>query len=272
MRPLITLTTDFGERDPYAAAMKGVILAIAPESRIVDLTHEIAPQDIHEAALFLRATLPWFPKGSIHIVVVDPGVGTTREPLAVDLDGRIVVCPNNGLLGWVMELLPMRRAIILDPAKCSDKPVSATFHGRDLFAPAAARIAAGTPMEQLGDTIETVEKLPFPSPKWLDNGWIEGEVIHIDRFGNCITNIPGDWAAKAERPETRIDGMPPAPFHRTYGEVAVGAPLAYAGSSGLLEVALNQGNASRAHGIERGARVSVIMDLNGGRRSEEARK
>ena len=260
MGPVITLTTDFGEHDAYVAAMKGVIASIAPESNILDLTHEIAPQNIREGALFLQEALPWFPEGSVHIAVVDPGVGTERRPLALNLDGRILVCPDNGLAGFVMQKLPLRESIILDPLKCATGPVSNTFHGRDIFAPAAAKIAAGTPMKQLGNPTETITELPWTVPERTSTGTILGEVIHIDRFGNCITNIPGEGLPVGGQVLMRMTESTAAPLLRTYGDVNPGEPLALVGSSGLLEFAVNQGDAASEHGIVPGAPVSIIVD------------
>lgn len=260
MAPLITLTTDFGEADAYVAAMKGVLATTAPMSNILDLSHQIPPHDITAGAIFLRDAVPWFPPGTIHIAVVDPGVGTARNPVAIALDGQVVIGPDNGLTTLLTDRLPVSRIMILDPEKCAPKPVSATFHGRDLFAPAAALLATGTPLEQLGNTSESLVKLDWPTPEHPAPNTILGIVVYTDAFGNCSSNIPASWLADSATATVSIGHTDNIPLCRTYGDAPPGTAMALVGSSGFLEIAVNHGSAATTLGITRGMTMKIILD------------
>ncbi|MCK5861111.1 MAG: SAM-dependent chlorinase/fluorinase [Candidatus Hydrogenedentes bacterium] len=257
--PVITLTSDFGMRDPYAAAMKGVLRKHCPSVFIDDLTHDIAPQDILEAALFLEAAVPSYPEGTIHLVVVDPGVGTSRRAIAVGAGGHVFVAPDNGLLSlWLKKYLP-DWIYEIDPAVVDAAAISNTFHGRDIFAPAAAWLANGGIPSRLGNELPHIKQLNIPDPIYTDDNQITGTILHIDRFGNCITNI------RREEVETKIDsvhaGNHVIAFNNTYSDVPVHVPLALYGSGDRLEIAVNQANASRQLGLTRGTPVIIVNGL-----------
>lgn len=253
MNPLVTLTTDFGTRDPYAAAMKGVLLGICPAARIIDLTHDIAPQSIVEAALFLAGALPYWPAGSVHIAVVDPGVGGTRRPLALSAGGRLLVCPDNGIAGLYLRAYPPDAARVIENPDILRYPVSATFHGRDVFAPAAAHLAAGMPLDALGARAHDLVELALPVPAEIPGG-ISGTVIHSDRFGNLITNIRPSDIAPRKIADVYIAGRI-VPVARTYTDAAPGELVALTGSAGYIEVAVTCGNAQAHLGLDIGAAV-----------------
>lgn len=261
MAGLITLTTDFGTRDPYVAAMKGVILRVCPDARVVDLTHEIPPQDLWEAALFLAGAAPWFPVGTVHLIVVDPGVGTERRPIAAAAGGQLFVCPDNGVLTFLLRTCDFERAHLINNAAFMLPAVSATFHGRDIFAPTAARLAAGADLASVGPPIDSIEQLDAPEPRRRRDGEIAGEIVHIDRFGNAITNIPASMIDAVHVPEVRAAGIVIASISRTYGDVPADKALALIGSSGYLEIAVNRGNAAAALGLHRGMSVHVRQNL-----------
>lgn len=250
--PVITLLTDFGTADGYVAEMTGVIVSLAPDARIVDVSHDIPPQDIARARLTLSRYWRRFPRGTIHVVVVDPGVGTPRAALAAESDGRFLVGPDNGVLS---------PAIVQDQSVVVQLDVprdaSATFHGRDVFAPTAARLARGEPLEVLGRRHGSPVVLRTPAPVRSGDGGVSGEVIAIDRFGNAITNL--DAAAS----DTIVVAGRVVPVVRTYADVEVGRICALVGSAGLLEVAVRDGSAARALGIEVGAAV----ESGGGRKT-----
>lgn len=189
MRAVITLTTDFGLTDPFVGIMKGVILNLAPSARIIDITHGIEPQNILQAALVLESTHAYFPKNTIHLVVVDPGVGSDRRPIAVKTKSAIFVGPDNGVLSSVMA--PSSRVFELTNKKYFLDSPSSTFHGRDVFAPASAWIAKGIPLSKMGRKINDPHILKLPQPE-VKRNVIAGEIIHIDRFGNCISNISSE--------------------------------------------------------------------------------
>ena len=255
---IVTLTTDFGTRDPYVAQLKGVLLARCEGVRIHDLTHEIAPQDVLEGALFLAAAVPTFPPGTVHLAVVDPGVGTARGAIAVSAGGQYLVCPDNGLL----TLLARRGAIeairLIESTSLRREPVSPTFHGRDLFAPAAAFLACGGALEELGPPLDALVELPLPRPR-AEGARLVGEVLHVDRFGNAITNLArSDIEAVAGGRAVRVEaGGRLLPLARTYGDVAVGEALALIGSADLLELAVREGSAAATLGLARGSEVTV---------------
>ena len=244
MTPLVTLLTDFGTADGYVAEMKGVILSSAPGTAIVDVAHDIPAHDVDAGRLALARYWRRFPVGTVHVAVVDPGVGTARGALAVGSGGHAFVGPDNGIL--TPALLSGRAEAVALPVPPAAAP---TFHGRDVFAPAAAALARGEPVASLGTPVLEPVVRRTPEPRRLDNGVIAGEVIAIDRFGNAITNLVGVRGGTVEVAGTTL------PMARTYGDVASGALTALCGSNGLIELAVRDGSAARQHGIRRGALV-----------------
>src|ERR1041384_3193112 len=192
-RPIITLLTDFGYADYFVAAVKGVILDINPEVQLVDVTHDIEPQDIESGAFTLLATVPSFPVGTIHVAVVDPGVGSSRRAILVSVGGQFLIGPDNGLFSYVCEAAEGRGKAIsvieLSNTAFFRESVSGTFHGRDVFAPVAAAVSKGTRIEELGQPVGDMVRLRPLAPNVSEDGTIRGRILHIDRFGNCITNI-----------------------------------------------------------------------------------
>jgi len=258
MPPIVTLTTDFGLRDPFVGIMKGVILSICPTVRLVDLTHEIAPQDVLGAGLALEAALPFFPDGTVHLAVVDPGVGSTRRPIALRARGHYLVGPDNGVLTVALQGA-RTTAVALAAREYRLAEVSRTFHGRDVFAPAAAYLAAGVPLERLGPAVADPVRLPIPDSR-LEAGALVGEVLDVDRFGNLLTSIdaarlsevPGDGPATVE-----VAGQPAGGLVDAYAEGPADRPAAIVGSTGRLEVFVRSGSARLALGAGRGAPVRV---------------
>ncbi len=244
MPSLITLLTDFGTADGYVAEIKGVLYSLAPGATVVDLTHEVPPHDTELARLAVARFWRRFPVHTVHLVVVDPGVGTSRAAVAVQSDGRYLVGPDNGVLS---------PALLLGDAQVVRLPVSPnaarTFHGRDVFAPAAAALANGATLASLGTAHDAPIVRRTREPVKRDDGAILGEVIAIDRFGNAITNLIGVRAGVVA-----AAGRPIA-VRATYADVAAGQPVALVGSSGLLEVAVRDGSAASQLGLERGAVV-----------------
>jgi len=257
---VVTLLTDFGAADVYAGVLRGVILRLAPEVRIVDLTHEVPAHDARLAALHLEDALPYFPEGTVHLVVVDPGVGTDRRGIAVVTQDAFGVGPDNGVLTPL--LARGGRAIELTAGGLALEPLSRTFHGRDLFAPAAAALARGDDPGTLGSAVEDAIRLSFPEPA-LDGDAVTGEILHVDRFGNLITNVRAALLAGwgcfwVEVGETLVAG--PADNYRLGDE-----PLrALFGSTGRLEIALREGSAACSLGIGTGDAVTVRRDVDGG--------
>lgn len=285
--PPIVLTTDFGSSDAYVGVMKGVILGINPDAIIIDLTHEIGPQDLRQGAFVLGVNHPYFPTGTIHVAVVDPGVGTDRGPIALETPSATFIAPDNGLLSevvsgyldWDSLGTEQNGSIALPaPLKCwqlsnplyQRRPVSYTFHGRDIFAPAAAFLSKGVRPEELGPAAPEVVYRPLNQPSKVGSVVI-GEVIYTDRFGNLITNILGNrfigpgvdrGAVVVEIGTRQINGL-----SRTFHDLALGSggqpdglPLvALVGSNGYLEVAVRDGNAEDALGVGVGEEVRVFV-------------
>lgn len=260
MATIITLTTDFGTADGYVGAMKGVILGIHPETVLVDLSHEIEPQNVRQAAFVLHVAAPYFPPGTIHLAVVDPGVGSPRRAIAVQTPRAILVGPDNGLFSFFLVEQPGVSPVIVHlsrPEYWLPAP-SHTFHGRDIFAPVAAHLARGVPLTDLGDPIADPVIFPIPQPKMQPDGSLIAHVLHIDRFGNLITNVR---AAGPMAPllglETVIEmaGRRIVGVHQTYSNVPIGELVAYLGSSGYLEIAIRQGNAAAVLGVETGQKL-----------------
>ena len=242
---IITLTTDFGLVDPYVAIMKGVILSLNPQARIVDITHQLAPGDIRGAAIVLKQSFAYFPQGTVHVVVLDPGVGTTRRPVAFLTERYIFVGPDNGVLGPIITE-GQGTLIHLNNPSFFRHPVSSTFHGRDIFAPVAAKLSAGADVFAMGEVVgdPVILSLPRPARK---GQVLKGEVIKVDRFGNLITNIEESTLRDFLGHDNCTIAVGPIKIEnisRTYGDVAVHSDLALIGSSGFLEISVNQGRAS----------------------------
>ena len=247
---IISLTTDFGLSDPYVGLMKAVILDICPDARIVDLTHAVPPQDVLAGAIALESTIGLFPQGSIHVAVVDPGVGGTRAPIAMRTrGGGVYVGPDNGLFTYVLAKEPSLLAVCLNRPQYHRQPVSHTFHGRDIFAPVAAHLANGVSLEQVGSPIVDLATIQIPQPVLEDDAMIL-HVVSIDRFGNLITYLTAahfqQWASSWPDSSLTLT-LPNQQIHQlslTFSDVAAGQSLAYFGSSGRLEIAVRNANAS----------------------------
>lgn len=259
MEPIITLLTDFGLQDGYAAAMKGVVLGIAPRARIVDMSHLIPPQDIRWGAYVLRSCYAHFPPGTVHVAVVDPGVGTDRRAVALRAGGHLFMGPDNGLFSFVLEMEKTAEARLLENPAFFRPKISSTFHGRDIFAPTAAHLASGAAFESLGPPVQPLTA-EWARPQVTPDA-IRGEVLGCDRFGNIVTNIQhGHLAEFAGKDAFQVfleDRRIPV-FASTYGELPPGHPLALLGSSDHLEIALNQGSAADFYKARAGQKVRVV--------------
>ncbi len=260
MSQIITLTSDFGQKDHYVAAMKAVILGIAPDVRMIDISHEIPPQDVMAGAWVVRNTATLFPEGTVHLVVVDPGVGTERNPVAVELGNQLFVGPDNGIFSLIADQTTYR-ACHLTKTSYWRPETSATFHGRDLFAPVAAHLANGVPLEKLGEPVKKLVTYRWATPI-SDKAGIQGWILHIDRFGNLVSNIPDhllEEAIKGRGVKIYVGNTILHGINRSYGFVEDGEPVAYIGSSGMLEVAVNKGNASEMLSVQKGAQISIVV-------------
>jgi S-adenosylmethionine hydrolase len=251
MRPIVTLLTDFGLADTYVAEMKAAILTEATDIRLVDLSHEVSPGDIRCAQYLLGRAWGRFPLGTVHLVIVDPGVGSGRRAMAVHHAGHFFVGPDNGVFTAVLdgsELLELR----------IPRRSAPTFQGRDVFAPAAAHLAQGESFKVLGPALTSPVRAPLPTPRKVD-GVVEGEVIHVDRFGTLIANIPENLAAGAQQIE--VAGKPVGSLMRTYADVDSGALVGFIGSEGLLQIGVRDGSAATKLGAGVGAEVKVRFGL-----------
>lgn len=260
---IVTLTTDFGLRDSYVAQMKGTILSIAIRVAIVDVTHAIHRHSIMQAAFITADVWRMYPDGTAHVVVVDPGVGTERRPIALEAHGQYFVGPDNGVFSHVLEEAERSgtewTGVTLTNTDYWRTPaVSATFHGRDIFAPVAAHLVNGTFLTHLGDALTDPERLSLPAFTVSDDA-ITGEIIYMDSFGNCVSNIPGRALPRSESEITItvLAGDRILPYVHTYGVVPDGAPLALIGSHGYLELAACRGNAAQLYGFTVGTPVRV---------------
>lgn len=249
---IITLTTDFGIQDAYAGAMKGVILSINPSAAIIDITHRVDPQDLEQAAYIIKSFYHYFPEGSIHVVVVDPGVGSDREIILLKTKGHTFIAPNNGVLTLIMDAEKTDSLFRADNPDYFLKPVSRTFHGRDIFAPVAAYISKGVAPDLIGTAFDnrSLVRLNMKAACISHTGELVGHVVSIDRFGNLITNISSDvlknFCAKGTKaPVIMIGGARINGLSITYESVDAQTPLAITGSSGYLEISVNRGSAER---------------------------
>jgi hypothetical protein len=256
--PIVTFTTDFGAHDGYVGALKGVVLSIAPQATLVDIAHGVPARDVAAGAVALAQAAPLFPPGTIHVAVVDPGVGGTRADLVVAAGDSFYVGPDNGVLSLAAR--GPRQIHRIEAPGFRREPVSPTFHGRDVFAPAAGRLAAGAAASDAGPPLESMVELSAP-PLHRRDGVIEGEVIHVDGFGNLITSLPAevvaratpDWTVEVEGGDGRFEPR----LGRTFSDVEPGALIAYVGSGGQLEIARRDGSAARRLGAERGTIVRI---------------
>lgn len=303
LNPIVTLTTDFGNLDPYVGIMKGVILGLNPRARLVDLTHGVTPQQVRQASFLLGTSFRYFPPGTIHLAVVDPGVGGSRRALALQAGGYYFVAPDNGILSHALAALGLRRARPVDspapvearhasPAPGSGTqvdspaltrlkkgiravslteprfwlhPVSATFHGRDVFAPVAAHLSRGVPLEDLGEQVSSILLYPVSGARRHRDGTILGQVVHVDRFGNLVTDIreediPGGHLTVAIAGRV-IRGLSPSYSSARAGDGP--ALLAIIGSTGCLEVSVRNGSAQEVLGVGVGEPVVVSLSNSG---------
>lgn len=270
--PVVTLTTDFGLADPYVAAMKGVILGLNPRATVVDVSHEVRPQRLLQAVFITQAAWPAFPSGAIHVVVVDPGVGGERRAVVIETPRGSFLGPDNGVLSAALpeearptadqgpapvalpaghrpDGRPSGRAFAITNRRYLREPVSATFHGRDVFAPAAAHLSLGVEPQALGEQLDTILAFPPLRARRCPNGSLQAQVVHIDRFGNVVTDVRAEDLPSGRFTVELAGQLVPGPV-RTYAEATGLAALV--GSSGYLEVALPSGNAAQALGIDIG--------------------
>ena len=258
---IITLMTDFGTSDHYVGVMKGVMLNINPQVQIVDITHAIPPQDVHAAAFLIDSAYRYFPTGTIHVIVVDPGVGSERRAIVCQTETAYFVCPDNGVLTNILRNEGRIRTVAVENSAYFLPQLSNTFHGRDIFAPVAAHLSRGVSIDKLGSPVAQPLQLPVPRPEVTDKAVI-GQVIWIDSFGNLVTNISHEILESLEGQDsvviragsTEIDHL-----NRSYAESTIGEVLAIVGSFNRLEISVNQGNAAQVLGLKRGDRVAICM-------------
>jgi S-adenosylmethionine hydrolase len=258
-KPIITLLTDFGSKDHYVASMKGVILDINPRCTLVDITHEIRPHDTEEGAFILANAYSYFPKGTIHLSIVDPGVGGTRRPILLATQNYFFVGPDNGLFTLVAQREKVKQVVVLTQQKYFLPKVSMTFHGRDIFAPVAAHLSLGIKPNAFGYEINSLEKIEFQKPI-IKGGKLLGEIFHVDTFGNLVSNIDEEKFFQFIKGRSFVIRAGRKTIHRLkkgYWEGKRGEPIALLGSGGFLEISVREGNAQKRLKVNRGDRVVV---------------
>lgn len=253
---IITLTTDFGQAGSYAGAVKGVLLGINPKIKIVEITHEISPFNILEGALLLNSFYQFFPRGTIHLVVVDPGVGGKRKGILVRTDNYFFVGPDNGVLSFIYEQEKVREMINLTNSEYFLGKPSSTFHARDIFAPVSAYLSLGVKLGEFGSPTQGCYKFKLPDPVYRKD-YLMGEIIYIDRFGNLITSISSDLIQERKRVQISIKNKKINHLSQYYEEEKEGKLLALIGSSNFLEIAVNQGNAQKLLKAKTGDKVEI---------------
>ncbi len=263
-RPIVTLTTDFGTNDHFVGAVKGVILEIVPEAAIVDITHAVQAFDVLDGALAIAQAYSYFPTGTVHMVVVDPGVGTTRRPILASSDGFHFVAPDNGVLSMVYAREERIRVRHISSEHYFRQPISNTFHGRDVFAPVAAYLAKQVDSDKFGDEIEDYVKFAAPRPKPAGENRIRAVVLKVDRFGNLITNVKPDdvpalFAAKPGAFKIVVGSKEITEIHQNYAEGGPGEVFGILGSMGYLEIVANRAAAAQLTGAGKGSEVSIIL-------------
>jgi S-adenosylmethionine hydrolase len=259
--PILTLTTDFGAADHYAAAMKGVILDICPRARIVDITHLVEPYNIAQGAYLIAQAWRAFPRKTVHVVVVDPGVGTARRPILMEAGGHLFVAPDNGVLSMIYSS-EKHRIRLISAERYFRQPVSHTFHGRDIFAPVAAHMAAGVPPSRMGKPVDDYLRAAFDRAERTGKRTWTGTILHIDRFGNLVTSLRArDFPDLEQRGfALRIGPREVVFLAHNYAECPPGEVFAIEGSSGYLEVSANHGSAAALIGCQAGAPVELVRD------------
>jgi S-adenosylmethionine hydrolase len=260
-RPVVAFLSDFGTRDHYAGTMKGVVLGVCPDATLVDVGHDIPAHDVVAGALELAACYRYFPAGTIFLVVVDPGVGSSRRGIAADCGDYKFVAPDNGVLSAVFRETPPRRVVELTERKYARATISRTFEGRDRFAPAAGWLAKGIALVSLGKSITNYHVIDLPKPV-VALGEISGEIVRVDRFGNLISNIDRrvfEQLANGGAVAITVAGRDIPRIVSTYAEAPAGELCALFGSTDTLEIAVNAGDAARSLGLDRGAQVSVRL-------------
>jgi hypothetical protein len=257
---LITLTTDFGLQDSFVGIMKGVIAGINPQVRVIDVTHGIPVQNVMAGALALQHSIAYFPRGTIHVAVVDPGVGSARRPILIECDGNYLIGPDNGVLSLAIGALKPDHIVELSNPIYQLRPASATFHGRDIFAPAAAHLSLGVAPAAFGPKSATFLNLARPKVRRREKT-LEGEIVYIDAFGNLFTNIEEHdlTGPAADRAEIAVGSVCVPGLSLSYGAAAVGDFVAVINSWGLLEIAVYRGNAQKNTGAKIGDKVTVIF-------------
>ncbi len=269
MNSIITLTTDFGISDPYVGMMKGIILAVNPAARIIDLTHSIEPQNLVQAGWAIKTAFTVFPAGTVHMIVVDPGVGTDRRIIAIETGNYIFLSPDNGVLTFVMEEIEAGRVYHIDNQDYFLKKISRTFHGRDIFAPVSAHISTGIDIGKMGTRIhaDDLVTLDISRPHITDNGRLTGSIMNIDRFGNLTTDISKELLEKIfpeippERLFIQIKADEINGLSESYQSVEKNCPLAIIGSSGFLEIALNCGSAASFYQASMGDPITICVPV-----------
>ena len=257
-KPIITLTTDFGTRDGYAGAVKGVIKRINPDAEVVDISHETESFDVLGAAFALNNFYRYFPRGTIHLAVVDPGVGSERQPLLIRSEDFCFVGPDNGIFSFVFQNEAITNMVVLSNKKYFLADPSTTFHARDIFAPVAGYLSSGVEVTEFGKTAKECHKLIIPEPKSSNKG-LAGEIIHIDGFGNLVTNIAAEFLRGKKIAAITVGRRRIERLARSYSELREGEVGALIGSSDLLEIALNQGSAQEALKSKVGSGVTITF-------------
>jgi S-adenosyl-L-methionine hydrolase (adenosine-forming) len=259
-KPILTLTTDFGLSDHYVGVMKGVILSICPDARIADITHETTPYDIAEGAYLIAQAWRYFPKKTVHVVVVDPGVGTTRRPIVMEAGGHFFVAPDNGVLSMIYGR-EKHRIRLVSADRYFRQPVSRTFHGRDIFAPVAAHLAKGVPAARMGRRIDDYLRPAFEKPQQTGKHTWAGRILKIDRFGNIVTSFHAADFPNLEKRDFLVTagGRQIGVLARNYAETGAGELFVIVGSSGYLEVSGNQASAAKETGCASGGPVELNL-------------
>jgi S-adenosyl-L-methionine hydrolase (adenosine-forming) len=263
-RPIITLTTDFGNNDHFVGAMKGVILDIVPDAQIVDICHAVQAFDVLDGALTISQAYSYFPNRTVHVVVVDPGVGTARRPIVASCDKYHFIAPDNGVLSLVYAREPRMHVRHITADHYFLQPVSNTFHARDIFSPVAAYLAKEVDALKFGDEVEDFVKFTAPKPKAVDENRLRGVVLKVDRFGNLITNIMPQDAPMLFEPDAKgfkivIGSREITEIHSAYAEGAPGEVFGVLGSMGFLEIAANRGAAAQLTGAGKGNEVTILL-------------